>query len=88
MPLVSTLSSIPYSLWLPLLSIVALAAAVLIALFAWLFGVKRTRRVNAWDVAAALAFIGCAAAILGEIEHVAEYFLLDNRWSPAARPAS
>jgi len=71
--------SIPIPLVLPIASLLLLIAAALVALYAWLTGRSRSgARVTWWDVAAALAFLGCAAAILGEIEHVVEHFWLNG----------
>jgi hypothetical protein len=67
--------SIPTPLVLPTASLLLLVAAALVALYAWWAGSRRSGKgVTPWDVVAALTFLGCAAAILGEIEHVVEYF--------------
>ena len=60
---------------LPVVSLAFIFAAGLVALFAW--WAKRPRAAGGltpWDVAAALMLVGCAAAILGEIEHLIEFF--------------
>ncbi len=65
---------LPPEIVLPAVSAVALAAAAVVAVVA--FSMPATSRpgpVTAWDVAGALTLIGCAAAILGEIEPVIEY---------------
>ncbi|HWM81484.1 MAG TPA: hypothetical protein VNQ56_05415 [Pseudolabrys sp.] len=76
---------IPSPLVLPAASLLLLIVAALVAFYAWWIGCPRSggEGVTPWDVAAALTFLGCAAAILGEIEHVVEYFWLnDTRTSP------
>jgi hypothetical protein len=71
---------VPLSLVLPMLSLALLALALVTAGFAWAAGATRKpKRIDIWDCAAALAFIGCAAAIMGEIEHVVEYFMMDSK---------
>jgi hypothetical protein len=59
---------------LPALSLLLIAGAALIGVVAWWRGPKRGRAVTSWDIAAALAFLGCAAAILGEVEHLIDFF--------------
>jgi hypothetical protein len=74
----------PIPLVLPAASLLLLFAAALVALYAWWTRQPRAnKRLTLWDVAAALTFLGCAAAILGEIEHVVEYFWSnDTRTNP------
>lgn len=78
-------SPIPFPLILPTVSLLLLAAAGLFAFHGWWSGQKRAgETVTSWDIAAALTFLGCAAAIFGEIEHVIEYFWMnDTRTKPA-----
>jgi hypothetical protein len=60
---------------LPVASLAFILAASLVALFAWWAGRPRVAGgVTSWDVAAALMLVGCAAAILGEVEHLIEFF--------------
>ena len=60
---------------LPVVSLAFIFAAGFAALFAWWAGRPRSAStVTPWDVAAALMLAGCAAAILGEVEHLIEFF--------------
>jgi hypothetical protein len=59
---------------LPALSLLLIAGAALIGLLAWWRGTNRGGAVTSWDIVAALAFLGCAAAILGEVEHLIDFF--------------
>ena len=62
---------IPAPLLLPTLSIVLFAVSGLCALLAWRLKVGRwPDRIDLWDVAGACAFVGCAAAMLSQPEHV------------------
>lgn len=78
-------SGVPFPLVLPAISLVLIAAAGVFALFAWWTGrARRGDHVTPWDIAAALTFLGCAAAIMGEVEHVIDYFWpQDTRTKPA-----
>ncbi len=74
-PLLLTAALLPPDLVLPALSLLALAAAFLMALFAW--GTRARRdgdRVTAWDIAGASAFVGIAAGMLSEPSHVLRLF--------------
>lgn len=65
---------LPPEVVLPAVCVVALVAAIVVAAVA--FAMPATARpapVTAWDVAGALTLIGCAAAILGEIEPLIEF---------------
>jgi choline-glycine betaine transporter len=63
--------TLPRQVVLPTFSICALAAAACVALVAsFRTGV---RRLSAWNLAGAFTLVGCAAAILGEIEAIVEY---------------
>ena len=63
--------TLPRQVVLPAFSICALAAAACVALVAsFRTGV---RRLSAWNLAGAFTLVGCAAAILGEIEAIVEY---------------
>jgi len=70
-PILLVAAVMPRPLVLPTLSLTAIAAAALIALFAW---TRRARQrgdtLTAWDVAGACALIGCGAAMLSEPENV------------------
>jgi hypothetical protein len=71
-PLMVLTSLFPRPLVLPVLCLVAIAGAGTAALFAWTRGkVHDRQRIIAWDVAGALAFIACAAAIMSNPEQVA-----------------
>lgn len=77
---VSTLL-VPLPMVLPVVSLWSLAVAAMIALTAWLRpGRRRPDQLSAWDLAGAFTLIGCAAAIIGEIEHMVEYL-----WSVQSR---
>jgi hypothetical protein len=75
--LVTLVVLLPRPVVLPAFSICALAAAACLALAACL----RTQRraplsPSAWNLAGAFTLVGCAAAILGEIEAIVEYMWL------------
>jgi hypothetical protein len=62
---------VPAPLLLPTLSIVLLTMSGGCALLAWrLNGRRRPDRIDLWDIAGACAFVGCAAAMLSQPEHV------------------
>ena len=64
---------LPHSVVLPVFSLWALMAAACAAVLAILPRRARTSYAGAaWDVAGAFTLVGCAAAILGEIEPVIE----------------
>ena len=71
-PLFLLASVVPRPLVLPVLCLVAVAGALIASLIAWRHGfVWNSRHVTAWDVAGALAFIACAAAIMGDPNQIA-----------------
>lgn len=70
LPLLLLAYLLPRPLVLPVLCLIAFAAAGVVSLVAWRRAVRNPQRVNAWDVAGALAFIGCAAAIMSNPENV------------------
>ena len=64
---------LPHSVVLPVFSLWALSAAVCAALLAVFPLRMRTSYASAaWDMAGAFTLVGCAAAILGEIEPIIE----------------
>jgi hypothetical protein len=64
---------LPHSVVLPVFSLWALVAAACAAVLAILPRRARTSYAGAaWDMAGALTLVGCAAAILGEIEPIIE----------------
>ncbi len=67
---------LPTSLVLPTLSAVLLASAAIASLLAWLGRTDRSNgdRLTLWDLAAAFAFVGCAAGSLSETTSVAQLF--------------
>ncbi|MPZ57638.1 MAG: hypothetical protein GEU91_14285 [Rhizobiales bacterium] len=70
-PLLLIASLTPAPLVLPVFSIIFLAFAGLVALFAWqTSAVRHSRTVTSWDVAGAFAFVGFAAAILSKPENI------------------
>jgi len=71
---------LPWPVVLPAFSLWSLAAAAGVALFACLPPRRRdSRAVTAWDIVGAFTLIGCAAAILGEVEYMAEYLWSTSR---------
>ena len=68
-------SFVPGAVVLPVIALVAMAISGLVALAAWTCGAKRGGdNTTAWDVAGALAFIGCAAGMLSKPENVLRLF--------------
>ena len=80
-PLIVMIAALPLPVVLPAFSVWSLAAAAVIVLFALTLRLPNRRStVNAWDLAGAFTLIGCAAGILGEIEHMVDYlFSLSSR---------
>ena len=74
---------VPKLLILPALSIVAIASAGLVALFAW-WAVAQSEgdRITFWDVSGTCALIGFAAGMLSEPEHVVELLSLQAEIKP------
>ena len=73
-PLMTMSLLLPLPLVLPAFGFWSLALAGLMALLAWCRPRPRAAdAVNAWDLAGAFTLIGCAAAILGEIEYMLEF---------------
>jgi hypothetical protein len=61
----------PRPLFLPVLSLAAIAVAGLAALLAWACRAQwRGDNITIWDIAGACALIGCAAAMLSKPEDV------------------
>ena len=74
-PVLAIALFVPPSLVLPVLSIVAIVNAGFVALFAWCSRAEHSsKRINAWDVSGACAFIGIAAGMLSKPEHVVLFF--------------
>ena len=72
-PLLLLAAVLPRPLVLPALCLIAIAAACAAALFAWRTGAAESGpRITAWDVAGGLVFIGFAAGILSNPEHVVQ----------------
>jgi hypothetical protein len=81
LPLLLLASLLPRPLVLPTLCLVAIAGAGIASLVAWRRGVAgASQNVTTWDVAGALAFIGCAAAIMSNPEHM--FYLAENATTP------
>lgn len=56
---------------LPIFATAVLAAAGILATFAWVRGIRRTGdRISAWDMAGACAFVGFAALVLSRPEQM------------------
>jgi len=71
LPLLLLAALLPRPLVLPTLCLIAIAGAAIASLVAWRRGAAHnSRNVTAWDVAGALAFIACAAAILSNPDHL------------------
>ena len=69
-----TVILLPSELVLPAVSVAALVVAAVMAVTAYVSPRWATLQpVNGWDIAGALTLIGCAAAILGEIEPLVEF---------------
>lgn len=82
--LAAMLALLPGPVVLPVFSLWSLIAAAFIALIACLRPrLWVSRGVTAWDVVGAFTLIGCAAAILGEIEHMVEYLSAPSSRSKA-----
>lgn len=72
LPLFLLAALLPRPLVLPTLCLIAIAGAAIAWLVAWNGGaVRDPRRVTALDIAGALAFVACAAAIMSNPEQVA-----------------
>jgi hypothetical protein len=70
-PIAVIAALVPRTLVLPVVSLAAVAAAMLVALLAWLVQARRRDdTITSWDIAGACALIGCAAAMLSEPENV------------------
>jgi uncharacterized membrane protein YfcA len=66
---------LPAAQVVPVFSLVTLASAALVAWLAWRRQTERDMdRITLWDVAGALAFIGCAAGMLSQSAQVARLF--------------
>jgi hypothetical protein len=58
---------------LPSVSVISLAMAGMIALLAWIMASQRDRaRITLWDLSGLYAFVGFAAGMLSEPEHMME----------------
>jgi hypothetical protein len=69
LPLFLLASLLPRPLVLPVLCLIAIGSAAIVACIAWSRNSARdSQHVTAWDVAGALAFIGFAAAMLSDPE--------------------
>lgn len=68
-PLFAVAALVPRALFLPTVTLVAIAVAAGATLAAQWFGVRRySDNITLWDIAGACALIGCAAAMLSEPE--------------------
>jgi hypothetical protein len=77
LPLLLLASLLPRPLVLPTLCLIAIAGAGIASFVAWRRNAAAdSRNVTAWDVAGALAFIGCAAAIMSNPEQM--FYLAEN----------
>jgi hypothetical protein len=71
LPLMILASLLPRPLVLPVVCLIAVFGAGLVSFVAWKRDSRRdSRSVTAWDIAGALTFIACAAAIMSNPEHL------------------
>jgi hypothetical protein len=78
-PLLMLKLQVPASIVLPTLSMLWIAGAAVVALFAWSTLSKRDcAHVSLWDVSGACALIGFAAAIFSDPDHVIEFLGLSG----------
>ncbi len=76
LPLLLLASQLPRPLVLPVLSLIALTGAAIVALVAWRLNIDRNaRHVTTWDIVGALTFIGFAAAMLSKPDQILIYFV-------------
>jgi hypothetical protein len=74
-PLLLLSAVVPLGLILPVLSLVFLAVAAVLALVAWRRQAQRASdKITVWDLCGACAFIGFAAAILSKPENILTAF--------------
>ena len=74
-PLLVIAAVVPRAVFLPSVSLAAIAAAAAVGVAAWWFGARRHRdTITLWDIAGACALIGCAAAMLSEPESILQTF--------------
>lgn len=59
---------LPHPIVLPLLSVAAIAGAIVVALIAWLSTQRETADLSYWDVVGAMTMIGVCAALLSDPE--------------------
>jgi hypothetical protein len=71
-PVLAVAAIAPRTVVLPVLCLVALAISGLAVLFAW--ARPRGNNTTMWDIAGALALVGCAAAVLSEPMQVVQLF--------------
>jgi hypothetical protein len=77
LPLLLLASLLPRPLVLPTLCLIAVAGAGIASFVAWRRNTATdSRNVTAWDVAGALAFVGCAAAIMSNPEQM--FYFAEN----------
>lgn len=68
-PLFVIAALVPRAVFLPSVSLAAIAAAATTAFMAWWFGARRhSQTITLWDIAGAFVLIGCAAAMMSEPE--------------------
>jgi hypothetical protein len=73
-PLMLVAPLVPRPLVLPVVCLIAVTGAAITSFVAWSCSIRDdAQRVTAWDAAGALAFIACAAAMLGDPEHVVHF---------------
>ena len=73
-PLLAVAAVVPPQIVLPTVTLLTFAACALAALYAWRAHVPaRSATVTAWDLAGALALIGCVAATLSEPSSVIQF---------------
>jgi hypothetical protein len=74
-PILIAASLVPPGAILHVASLAAVGSAALVAFAAWWLGARRDGdTVTLWDIAGALVFVGCAAAMLSEPENLLQTF--------------
>lgn len=85
-PTITVLLVIGTPLILPSLSVISLASAGLVALAAlWTAPNRECAHITLWDVSGAYAFVGFAAGMLSEPEHVMQFVALPANVHEAVR---
>ena len=85
-PLIGLSIVVHTPLVLPSMSVIALASAAIIALAAWCMSSDRhSAGISLWDVSGAYAFLGFAAGMLSDPQHVLEFWSVPAEIRESAR---